>query len=257
MKKPTSQPNRSTSTMVSFNFTRSQQQAIYRTLTALGLEDATKWPVYLDAIERVVGGALHKAWRNEDEPKLYVQQARKRLVKLHTALNAALQHYERMGGDLQRCLDSELLLDPLLSESLPASAQLTAVQVLSSGRLPLALKSLVNATARCTVSINHHRDLFPKTGAPKNDAFKNAVEGLMVIFEEATGQRPKVYSTAHSDKAYDGNFYEFAVAALRPARLIPGEHLGSNILTSYKDFTGWLYGRQQPRKKRKPRKKKK
>ncbi|MCS6305993.1 MAG: hypothetical protein H8K07_20360 [Nitrospira sp.] len=241
--------------MVSFNFTQKQRQAIRRSLNDVGLEDAIKWPIYLDSIERVVQRALHKSRRDAEEPKLYAQKAHKRLADLYEALNTTIQHYESLGGELQQNLDSFLLLDPLLNASFPASARSTAELVLSSGRLPHALRSLAEATNQCAVSLNHQNDLFPKTGAPKKYvAFHKAVEALMLIFREATGQTPTVYSNEHSDARYKGTFYPFAVAVLGPARLVPDKQLGSNLLTAYKKFTAFLYKRKPMRKKKKSNK---
>lgn len=235
------------------SFTKSQKQAIYQTLndvhTDVTLEVPADWPKYLDAIEGIAQRAVYKAEADAREKPLYATKAHERLAKLHAALSTVIRYYADLGDELQRSLDSFLLLDPLLSASLPASARPTAELVLSSGRLPLALESLAEATNQCAISLNH-QPFFPKTGAPrKYPAFNRAVEELMLIFQQATGQRPTMYSSEYT--GYDGNFYPFAAAVLGPLRLVPGEQLGSNMLSAYNVVTAVLYGRKPTRKKKK------
>jgi hypothetical protein len=75
-------------------------------------------------------------------------------------------------------------------------------------------------------------------GAPKNHVIRMAVSGLLDIFEEATGIAPTVYSSEHSKDGYAGNFYQFAVACLAPARIVPRKQLGSAILAAYREERG-------------------
>ena len=65
---------------------------------------------------------------------------------------------------------------------------------------------------------------------------RRAVSELLSIFRLATGIRPKLYSSEHSETGYAGNFYKFAVAVLAPVRLVPAKQLGSAILAAYKEW---------------------
>jgi hypothetical protein len=77
------------------------------------------------------------------------------------------------------------------------------------------------------------------TGAPKDEAFRYAVHALMAVYQAATGKRPTMSETQHErkdnascfeERGFNGRFYQFAAAALGPARLIPkGMSLGAKI----------------------------
>jgi len=79
----------------SISFTQSQQQAIHRILNDVGLEVAADWPIYLDATERVVQQALHKARCEAKEPPFHATKAHKRLAKLYAGVDTTIQHYPR------------------------------------------------------------------------------------------------------------------------------------------------------------------
>lgn len=87
---------------------------------------------------------------------------------------------------------------------------------------------------RATKESNPHVRVQPK-GAPKNLAMRLMVTRLMEIFESATGEPAKVYSSQHAADGYDGNFYKFAVACLGPLGLVPRKTLGSAILAAYRE----------------------
>lgn len=240
--------------MDSFSFTENQRKAIFLTLAA-SLKDADQWPTYLNAIERVVRLAVYKANRDVEKSPLYATQAAKRLGKLREALNRTIQCYGELGLELQLYFEKDLLLHPELSASLTPLEQSTAKRILSSDRFPRALESLAEATNQCAVSLNY-QPFFPKTGAPREHAaFQEAVHALMMIFEQATGgMDPTVYSSPTSEEGYDGTFYHFAVAVLRPACLVRPKSFNSALLAAYTSFNNYLKGKQ-PRKKKTKKKK--
>lgn len=97
-----------------------------------------------------------------------------------------------------------------------------------------ALSGVLNAARLAAEKPSPHVTM-QKGGAPKNHVMRLAVRGLLHIFEEATGIEPKVYASQHANTGYAGNFFEFAVACLAPARLTPAKSLGRVILAEYKD----------------------
>jgi hypothetical protein len=273
-----------------FSYTKDQTNALKQALKNAGLKRDADWPRYLNAITQSMRVARHKATppSRKEDVLIYASKAARLLNRLIKALDATLQEYEGLGSALHSSLDYQLpmafMRDPLLMASLPASERPVAECLLSSGRFPIALKAVREATAMAAEPLRHagkpiavpkdvldmlppkfaelveknasrrrHDGLFQVTGAPKNHAIRDAVRSLWVIYDDATGKPPTMYSTAHGNDGYAGEFYKFAAAALGPTHLVDNKVLGSNILSAYNEFRRWLKKDRPEKKVKTPR----
>jgi hypothetical protein len=268
-----------------FSYTKDQTNALKQALKNAGLKRDADWPRYLSAITQSMRVARHKATppKRKEDVLIYASKAARLLNRLIKALDATLQEYEGLGSALHSSVDHQLpmafMRDPLLMASLPASERPVAECLLSSGRFPFALKAVREAAAMAAEPLRHagkpiavpkdvldmlppkvaelveknasqrrHDGLFQVTGAPKNHAIRDAVRSLWVIYDDATGKLPTMYSTAHGNDGYAGEFYKFAAAALGPTHLVDNKVLGSNVLFAYNEFRRWLK-KDRPKKK--------
>lgn len=271
-----------------FSYTKDQAHALYQALKENGLKREADWPRYCAVITESVRAAKRIAGRPKKDTLPYASQAARQLDGLVKALDSTLRQYHDLGPALRSTLNqylaSAILLDPLLMGSLLASERPVAERLLVSGRFPLVLKTVREAASLAAAPLRntgkpvavskdvlamlpadvakivaenalrrHPNGLFQVTGAPKDHAIRYVVRSLWVIYEDATGQPPKMYSTAHGNDGYDGGFYKFAAAALGPTRLVDKKKLGSAVLAAYKEFRLWLKPDQLKQKVKTPR----
>ena len=169
------------------------------------------------------------------EKVLYASDADRRFTNFVKALDATVQAHHALGEALQWHVDNQLPSVPLLRDASWEEWRTTVRCLLSSDQFSGALNAVRIATDLAAKQHNPYVTI-QKTGAPKDYKVRGVVNELLSIFEAATGIRPKVYATHHTDDGYAGNFYKFAVACLAPIHLVPPKQLGSAIHVAYKEW---------------------
>lgn len=177
-----------------FRYKREHSNAILKVLQAAGFQRKNAWPALLNTITEVVNNSISRERRDAESPAPYAGQIEKRTARLVKALADATKALDSLPIEIPtRFLAIPIEpIDPLLWSSLRESERSAIPKLLTPERFRrlLAVVACQAASPRLVADV-------PKTGAPKDRAVHHAVRELWYVFEEATGNEPKVYPSSY------------------------------------------------------------
>lgn len=219
-----------------FKYTPEQATSIRETLVQAGFSRKLEWPSLKREITHIVRNAKLLQDRAILYPVPYGGAIKEQRLRLVNALAEAVNALEAMPVETQFRIFSTMPvegIDPLLVSSLREGERPALRKLLDPTRFP----RLLSAVAQQAAAPGLLKDV-PTTGAPKEQAVRGAVRELWSVYQHATGQDPKAYPSSYGARGerFAGPFYEFAKAALAPARLTAPTALGSQIHTAYSEW---------------------